>query len=267
MPGLRLGQPYRPRRLGRDLRTGTAAPAQGPCRTAPPRRLNDLPHPSPSAGAPPGAPARRGPAGPGPAPAPADPSTLRSALRHAGRRARRELTGDERLRAEERLQHHLLGLLADLPVGTVALSVATDGEPDLSAIVGTLRERGWRLVLPVVQAQGQMSFALWEPGSALAPDRYGIPTPVGATPVATDELDVVVVPCVAVDLEGNRLGFGAGYYDRALSGLRPDALTVAAVFSCQVAEAVPVDDWDVRLDAVVTDGGNLRSGAAGSGRA
>ena len=188
-------------------------------------------------------------------------------MRRAGRGARRGLTGLPRQQAEERLRHHLLALLERCPSGLLALTVAVDGEPDLIPLGETLRDRGWQLALPVVADDARMWFALWEPGTTLAEDRHGIPTPVDATPVAESRLDVVLVPCVAVDRSGNRLGFGAGYYDRALVGLRRNALTVAAVFAEQVVEEVPAGDWDVRMDAVVSDAGIVRDGAAGSGRA
>lgn len=192
---------------------------------------------------------------------------MRATLRRAGRDVRRGLTGSSRRRAEERLRHHLLTFLDARPVGVLALTAAVDGEPDLIPLGETLRGRGWQLALPVVADDTRMWFARWEPGTTLAEDRYGIPTPVGAARVAESRLDVVLVPCVAVDRSGNRLGFGAGFYDRALVGLRREALTVATVFSEQVVEEVPAGDWDVRMDAVVTDAGIVRNGAAGSGRA
>ena len=70
---------------------------------------------------------------------------------------------------------------------------------------------------------------------------------------------MVVVPCVAVDRSGNRLGFGAGYYDRALAAPGGRPVTVAAVFDVQLVEAVPARDWDVPMQVVVTQSSVIRT--------
>jgi 5-formyltetrahydrofolate cyclo-ligase len=109
-----------------------------------------------------------------------------------------------------------------------------------------------------------MTFSFWDHDTTLQPNRFGIDEPVDAEPVRVDDLDVVVVPAVAVDRLGNRLGFGAGYYDRTLAGRRPGTLVVAAVFSVQVLDEITPRSWDVPVDVVVTDAEVIRT--AGSGR-
>ena len=81
--------------------------------------------------------------------------------------------------------------------------------------------------------------------------------------VTADALDLVLVPGLAFDRDGGRMGQGKGYYDRLLSGVRPDAKLVALAYACQVVERVPVDAHDVYMDLVVTEGEVIR----GKGRA
>jgi 5-formyltetrahydrofolate cyclo-ligase len=135
-----------------------------------------------------------------------------------------------------------------------------DGEVDLGGLAERLRRAGWSLALPVVGPNGTMAFHRWEPEGQLRPNRYGIDEPVGSDPVRVEELDVVVMPAVGVDRQGNRLGFGAGFYDRALSDRPAGLLTVAAVFECQLVDRLEPQPWDVPVDVVVTERGVYRRG-------
>ena len=67
------------------------------------------------------------------------------------------------------------------------------------------------------------------------------------------ELDLLVIPGLAFDRQGGRLGYGKGYFDRLLPGARPDALLAAVAFECQLFDTVPMQPYDVRVDAVVTE--------------
>ncbi len=174
-------------------------------------------------------------------------------LRRRARAARRAIDGEDRTRREGAIVSALVGL--DELTGPVAVgwSLPTDGEVDLSGATEPLIERGVSLWLPVVGPDVSMRFARFTPGDRLVRNRYGIAEPADdAVRCDADALDVVVVPCVAVDLAGNRLGFGAGYYDRALAA-RGSATTVGAAFEAQVVAELDPDPWDVALDVVVTE--------------
>ncbi|RMD80313.1 MAG: 5-formyltetrahydrofolate cyclo-ligase [Gammaproteobacteria bacterium] len=115
------------------------------------------------------------------------------------------------------------------------------------------------LYLPVVRPGGKLWFAPYGPGAACAANRYGIPEPLApAVPVRV--LDVVLLPLVAFDGQGHRLGMGGGYYDRTLAFLRhrrrrrrPRLVGLAYAF--QEVAALPAEPWDVPLDAVITEQG------------
>ncbi|MCG8342868.1 MAG: 5-formyltetrahydrofolate cyclo-ligase [Chlorobiales bacterium] len=86
--------------------------------------------------------------------------------------------------------------------------------------------------------------------------RFGQPEPVYHEAGVQEMPDIVIVPAVAVDREGRRLGYGKGYYDRFVSGLREqddNPLVIAFVFSFQLLDALPQDPWDERLDCIVTE--------------
>lgn len=178
-------------------------------------------------------------------------------LRRSSRTARRELDGQARADAQLRIAEQL-GALDELAGCThVGWYLPTDGEVDLGPAVEPLRSRGIRLWLPVVGDERTMEFAAWLPGETLLPNRFGIEEPgPEATRRDASELDAVVLPCVAVDPLGHRLGFGAGYYDRALSDSA--ALRIGVAFGIQVVDRIEPAPWDVPLDLVITEAGVLR---------
>lgn len=178
-------------------------------------------------------------------------------LRRSSRAARRELDGPGRASAQRRIAEQLSALdeLADCT--DVGWYLPTDGEVDLDPALEPLRSRGVRLWLPVVGDERTMEFAAWLPGADLLPNRFGIdePGPEAERRTAA-ELGAVVVPCVAVDAVGHRLGFGAGYYDRALADSA--AVRIGVAFEVQVVDRIEPAPWDVPLDLVITEAGVLR---------
>ncbi|MCO7219657.1 5-formyltetrahydrofolate cyclo-ligase [Klenkia sp. PcliD-1-E] len=139
--------------------------------------------------------------------------------------------------------------------GAVAGYVPTAEEPGHGALVDAL---GREALLPVVPPSGRV--LAWARGTELAPGRFGLLEPVGTRlpPGTLAEAAVVVVPALAVGLDGGRLGRGAGFYDRALAHAAPDAVLVGVVFDEELLPSVPVDDHDVRLHAVVTPSAGWR---------
>ena len=140
----------------------------------------------------------------------------------------------------------------DLPewqdASTVMMYCALPGEVDLTPLLGV---DGKRIVLPLVSGN-DLLLKEYVPGS-LVPGYAGIMEPSSNAPdVASDEIDLVLVPGVAFDRCGRRLGRGKGYYDRTLKSL--DCKKVGVAFSWQIVDAVPVDEWDLPMDILVVDG-------------
>ena len=171
-------------------------------------------------------------------------------MRAAGRQARRTLTGLERSGAEAALGAHL-GSLALPARCLVGVYISDDGEPDLAATVDRLRSQGHSLALPVPASDADdfsMEFQPWLADDELVPGRFGIPCPPGRAAVVPD---VVLVPLVRFDAAGNRMGRGAGFYDRWLA--RHHAAAIGTAFEVQRADALTPQPHDVAMHAIVTE--------------
>lgn len=177
-------------------------------------------------------------------------SAERSAVRTTGRHARRSLQGDARRRAEGRLRSNLWSLHA-LSAPSIGVFVAHDGEPDLGPLVEELRTAGRTVALPVVGSEPgdrSMQFVPWPVGTELVEGRFGIAVPPPAEPI---EPATLLVSLVAFDRHGNRMGRGAGYFDRYLAHSR--ATVIGVGFEVQRCEVIPTEPHDVALPTVVTD--------------
>ena len=189
---------------------------------------------------------------------------LKAALRRAALPPRRALTPAEVARRSALLSAQLF---VQFPVNTwrwlhVFLPLARQNEPDTWPIIHRIWAElpGVRLAAPVVQADG-ISLTHYEltPTTALAANRWGIPEPVAepATEVAPAQLDAVLVPLLACDQQGQRVGYGGGFYDRFLAQCRPDAVFIGLnmLDDVPVPALADVLPTDVPLHALITPGG------------
>ena len=181
------------------------------------------------------------------------------ALRKALRARRKALGGFHRYQAIRRLEARLERLTRRLSLQVVAAYCAFDGEPELD---GWLKRHRGQIWLPRVLPDYRLAFHHADPLTACSQrrmprtNRYGIIESSDPRQRGLNSLDALLIPLVGFDARGNRLGMGAGFYDRALAkrlGRRPLAIGVA--FGCQQVDSLPVDPWDQPLDYVVTDAG------------
>lgn len=144
----------------------------------------------------------------------------------------------------------------------VGVYYAHHAEVSLEALAGASQSRGKTLYLPVIDQpqKGFLSFGAWEADTKLLPNRWGIPEPPEPW-VSMNSLQIVMMPLVAFDLSGNRVGMGGGYYDRTLAGLghsgdAGSGLTLVGVaYECQQVDYFEPDPWDVPLDWILTENG------------
>ena len=152
------------------------------------------------------------------------------------------------------------------PVRTIFSYAAAWDEADLAEFHRKARAEGFRIAFPLCHGAGIMEAVVpgenekeyWRTGA------YGIkePVPELAVPVKPEDIDLVIIPCVAFDGKGGRLGHGAGYYDRYLPKLREDAVMVLAAFEEQRLPEIVMEETDVRIPVCISDLAceNLRTG-------
>jgi 5-formyltetrahydrofolate cyclo-ligase len=129
-----------------------------------------------------------------------------------------------------------------------------DGEIDIRPLLLALHARGHAVVLPVTPKRGlSLTFRIWRPGDVLVAERFGTMRPTGEA----RSPDFLLVPLLAFDRGGGRLGHGADYYDRTLARLSP-RFALGCAFAAREVPEVPMGPTDVRLDAVVTERELLR---------
>jgi 5-formyltetrahydrofolate cyclo-ligase len=149
--------------------------------------------------------------------------------------------------------------LQQIPVpsgATVSAYAAIGDEADPGPLLDALRARGHIIALPRVAGRGKpLDFHRYDAGQALVPGGFGLSEPGGDW--THIEPDILLVPLLAFDARGYRIGYGAGFYDRTLAKLRGerDVLAVGFAFAGQEFETVPHDQNDQRLDWVVTETG------------
>ena len=136
------------------------------------------------------------------------------------------------------------------PAGSVVSGFWPIGqEIDIRPLLFALYQRGHRVVLPETPKRGNpLIFHLWCPDSVMIAERFGTSRPDG--PILAP--DFLLVPLLAFDRRGYRVGYGAGYYDRTLAGL-PGRFRLGVAYSAQELDEVPAGPYDERLDAVATE--------------
>jgi len=186
-------------------------------------------------------------------------------LRQRQRQLRRGIQARQRERFDRSIRAHVRQLIASRGARSVAAFWAFDGEPDLVPLFAQLTADGIDLALPVVTPGpgGCMTFHRWRPETDMRQSAFGIPEPQGTAAREARELDLVIMPLAAWDLRGNRLGMGAGYYDRCLAASRHSAapFRVGVAYSSQEVGHIDHDPWDVPLHGVVTENGWLEFAA------
>lgn len=156
-------------------------------------------------------------------------------------------TGDDKQLCENILSHPWFS-----QAGTVMAYAALAGEPDLEAVLDAALRLGKRLVLPRCEEKGIMTGRQITSLAQLETGAYGIREPAqSAVAIEPREIDLILVPGMAFDCRGGRLGRGAGYYDRYLAGY--SGKTMGVCYQSRMMETVPMEEFDKKMDAVATD--------------
>jgi 5-formyltetrahydrofolate cyclo-ligase len=162
------------------------------------------------------------------------------------------MTAADRAAARSAIRGHVLSYCARaLPTAaSIAAYRPLRTEPGSSELLTELAARGHRVMVPVTLPDRDLDWAWLDPALPTEPPRD---SRLGPTAVASASL--VLVPACAVDRHGNRLGRGGGSYDRALGRLPDDVVVAALLYVGEWVDAVPTDEWDRPVSAVVTPAG------------
>ena len=142
----------------------------------------------------------------------------------------------------------------DLAAGIVSGFIPYKSEITTVPMLNRLHRDGWQTCLPIVIAQEEpLIFRAWAPGDPLVPGAWDIPVPVDSAPEVLP--DVLLVPMLAFDRKGFRLGYGGGFYDRTLEKLRElkKVVAIGVAYHAQMVDEVPVGIHDAPLDYVMTE--------------
>ncbi len=183
----------------------------------------------------------------------------KAALRSLVLSARARLSAGERADAGRMIRDALLSLPQLEMAGTVAAYYSIGTEPDTRGLVYALWKRGAYVLLPLLRSDGDLDWASYEGPESLVSGSRGLREP-GAAPRGVGAIaraDVVLVPALAADRLGNRLGRGGGSFDRALARVGPLIPVIALLYDGELVDRVPVEGHDTPVRAVVRPGSGI----------
>ena len=169
---------------------------------------------------------------------------------------RAEMTESERSYAGRSLRDAVLSLPEAQMAGVVAAYISVGTEPDTRGLVYALWKRGTYVLLPLLLSDDDLDWASYEGPDSLTPGPRGLlqPTEPPRGPAAVTSADLVIVPALAVDRSGLRLGRGGGSYDRALSRVSGAIPTIALIYDGELLDEVPAGPRDQRVRMVARPG-------------
>ena len=176
----------------------------------------------------------------------------KAALRRRLLAARARLSPDQRAAAARALRDAVLEMPQVQMAGTIAAYYSLSSEPDTHGLVYALWKRGGYVLLPLLRPDADLDWASYEGPDSLRPGPRGLAEP-SEPPRGMDAVtraDLVLVPALAVDRSGLRLGRGSGSYDRALARVAPGIPTIALLYDGELLDEVPADSHDQRVRLV-----------------
>jgi 5-formyltetrahydrofolate cyclo-ligase len=166
--------------------------------------------------------------------------------------ARAGLSAEQRAAAGSALRDTVLGLPEAQMAGTAAVYYSIGSEPGTHGLVYALWKRGTYVLLPVLRPDLDLDWASYEGPDSLRPGPRGLTEPAEPSRgvAAVSQADLVIVPALAVDRRGIRLGRGGGSYDRALARVGPQVPTIALLYDAELLDEVPAAAHDQRVRLV-----------------
>lgn len=181
----------------------------------------------------------------------------KQALRTKAREIRAAIPPARRRELSEEIREHILSLLDG--ADPVLVYASKPPEVDTGPLISAMISRGTRVVVPIIEKEHRsLRLSYLRDPALLSRSTFSVPEPIGhEIPADPREIAVVIVPLIAYDAQGHRLGYGAGYYDRFLIRHR-HMQKIGIAFSCQEVDSIPADENDVCMDLIVTEKGITR---------
>ena len=175
-------------------------------------------------------------------------------LREHAKEIRSKLSHKEIAHCSTLIEHHLRSIInGESPI---LVYVSKANEVDTHELITFLLASGTGVVVPIIERESRtLRLSYLRDPSVLVESTFSVPEPVGSEiPACPEDIQLVVVPMLAFDRKGHRLGYGAGYYDRFLS-CHPHMKKIGISFSCLEVPEIPGDENDVAMDLIVTEKG------------
>lgn len=173
-------------------------------------------------------------------------------LRQSMREKRRAMKQDEVLSLSQKIRERLFTLDCIKSANTVCTFLSAFKEPDTSEIVRMLLKDGKRVAVPVTDEKNiTLSLSYIDSTDALTRGAYGIYEPISIQPAGIRDMDAILIPALAFDRLGGRMGFGMGYYDRLLA--EADCVKVGLCYNFQLLQKIPTEPHDIPMNYIVTE--------------
>jgi 5-formyltetrahydrofolate cyclo-ligase len=186
----------------------------------------------------------------------ADVPNEKRALRAELRERRRTMPSRERQIATTAITQHLEELATASGAKSISAYLSTPDEPSTREFLSWACERGIRVLLPISREDGLLDWAPYDAKEETI-DAFGMPTPTSDTlsPMAINDVDLIIVPAATVDRTGMRMGWGRGYFDKTLGSMERCPPVYAVIFDPELVDTVPSEVHDQRVNGVVTPSG------------
>lgn len=170
-------------------------------------------------------------------------------------RERRQLLSDaQREAAAAAIGERLDELVDSLGARSISCFLSTTTEPGTREFVTRAVHRGIRVLLPITRADGLLDWAIATDDGEVAEGLYGLPEPTGEvlSPIAVNDVDLMIIPAAAVDRTGMRMGWGRGYFDKTIGSMQKCPPVYAVVYDSEVLDSLPREVHDQPVTGVVT---------------
>lgn len=183
-----------------------------------------------------------------------DVEHAKRALRAELRERRQLLSGAQREAAASAIGARLDDLVDSLGARSISCFLSTTTEPGTRDFVTRAVRRGIRVLLPITRSDGLLDWAVATDDDEIAEGLYGLPEPTGdvLSPMAVNDVDLMIIPAAAVDRTGMRMGWGRGYFDKTIGSMEKCPPVYAVIYDSEVLDSLPREVHDQPVTGVVT---------------